>query len=417
MKAISFGLVAGLVAVSAPAGAISLFGATADPQESVYGQVTQPRNDDQSSLELTLPFGLNFFGTTYNSFYVNNNGNVTFGGPLGTFTPTPFPISSQPMIAPYWADVDTRNPASGLVYIGTLEVSNRQAVAVTWNDVGYFSNAVDKTNNFQLVLIDRNDTGAGNFDIQFRYDRLEWTTGNASGGSGGLGGTPAQAGYDAGNNTNFFTLPGSRTAAVLDLDDTSNVSLSTPGLWYFQIRNGEITDGSTAETPLLPNVVTDAGFVFNFNVGDITQRVFVDPFIAVGYDFTVEGANFTSALFPTLGDPDGFDLYGWGGSGYTEYLGTVADGGLFDFGAVGVSRFGLRGISVGLELDPNDTTAFVTGLTFSQPGDVTVTQTPFTVFVPDGNGAVPEPAAWAMLIVGFGLVGGVARRRRAATLA
>ena len=30
-----------------------------------------------------------------------------------------------------------------------------------------------------------------------------------------------------------------------------------------------------------------------------------------------------------------------------------------------------------------------------------------------GNGVVPEPASWAMLIAGFGLVGAVARRRRA----
>ena len=30
-----------------------------------------------------------------------------------------------------------------------------------------------------------------------------------------------------------------------------------------------------------------------------------------------------------------------------------------------------------------------------------------------GGGAVPEPAAWAMLIAGFGLVGAAARRRRA----
>jgi hypothetical protein len=29
-----------------------------------------------------------------------------------------------------------------------------------------------------------------------------------------------------------------------------------------------------------------------------------------------------------------------------------------------------------------------------------------------GNGVVPEPASWAMLIAGFGLVGAVARRRR-----
>lgn len=34
-------------------------------------------------------------------------------------------------------------------------------------------------------------------------------------------------------------------------------------------------------------------------------------------------------------------------------------------------------------------------------------------FARDGTGAVPEPATWAMMIVGFGLVGAVSRRRRA----
>ena len=36
-------------------------------------------------------------------------------------------------------------------------------------------------------------------------------------------------------------------------------------------------------------------------------------------------------------------------------------------------------------------------------------------FVPDPPPPVPEPATWAMLIVGFGLIGFVARRRTAAT--
>jgi hypothetical protein len=39
------------------------------------------------------------------------------------------------------------------------------------------------------------------------------------------------------------------------------------------------------------------------------------------------------------------------------------------------------------------------------------------VFTSSGGAVVPEPASWAMLIAGFGLVGAVARRRRAATAA
>jgi hypothetical protein len=40
-----------------------------------------------------------------------------------------------------------------------------------------------------------------------------------------------------------------------------------------------------------------------------------------------------------------------------------------------------------------------------------------TDFVLGTAGAVPEPANWAMLIAGFGLVGAVARRRRTAVAA
>jgi hypothetical protein len=183
-------------------------------------------------------------------------------------------------------------------------------------------------------------------------------------------------------------------------------------LWYFQIRNGEITGGETAETPLQPDVVTDEGFVFNFNVGDVSQRVFIDPFVAVGYNYVATGANFSSALFPTLGDGDGYEIYGWDGSDYTILLGTVADGGLYNFGVGGVSRFGLRDIEPGLGLDPDNPMAFVTGVTMTAAGNVTIVQTPISIFVDDPAPGIPEPSTWAMLIAGFGLVGVMARRRR-----
>lgn len=35
-------------------------------------------NDDGSTSALSLPFSLNFYGTSYSSLYLNNNGNLTF---------------------------------------------------------------------------------------------------------------------------------------------------------------------------------------------------------------------------------------------------------------------------------------------------------------------------------------------------
>ncbi|MBX3246536.1 MAG: hypothetical protein KF901_05075 [Myxococcales bacterium] len=209
-----------------------------------FGSNVLNRNDDQSSSEIDLlgafPEGLRFFGGPYDQFWVNNNGNITFSGPVFNFTPTRFPIADRPMIAPYWADVDTRstvglaNPNENLVY-WHLEPGR---LIVTWYEVGYFSNRNDLRMSFQLVITNTLECGSGDFDVEFRYDRCEWTTGNASGGTDGFGGTPAQAGFDAGNLEDFVELPGSFTMDVLNLCTTSNVGV--PGIWQFAVRSGGV---------------------------------------------------------------------------------------------------------------------------------------------------------------------------------
>jgi hypothetical protein len=207
------------------------------------GDLAMSRDDDGLSagkmLGTGFPHGLNFFRETYDSLYINNNGNVTFNGPVSGYTPVSFPVSSRPMIAPYWGDVDTRggvtDPTQNNVYYSTA-LENQ--FIVTWFYVGYYASRTDKLNAFQLILTDRSEIAPGDFDVEFRYEQLEWTTGNASGGSGGLGGVSAQVGFDAGDSTHFFKHPDSMTAEVLNLTNTSNVG--EEGVWRFEIRSGVI---------------------------------------------------------------------------------------------------------------------------------------------------------------------------------
>ncbi|MDW8363677.1 MAG: nidogen-like domain-containing protein [Myxococcales bacterium] len=207
-----------------------------------FGTGVLPPNDDGSSAPIDLtgafPGGLRFFGGPYTQFWVNNNGNITFRGPVYTFTPMPFPIADQPMIAPFWGDVDTRGggaPDRNGVY-WHMEPGR---LIVTWYRVGYFRIHDDLQNSFQLIITNALDCGLGDFDVEFRYERCEWTTGDASGGRMGFGGTPAQAGFDAGNRRDFVEIPGSRTMDILRLCETSNVG--EPGIWRFSVRDGMVS--------------------------------------------------------------------------------------------------------------------------------------------------------------------------------
>lgn len=105
-------------------------------------------------------------------------------------------------------------------------------ISVNWLNVGFFDSRTDLTNSFQLILIDRSDIARGAFDIEFNYDRIQFETGDASGGTNGLGGESAIVGFSNGAGF-FFELPGSGVnGAFLDggpnalVDNTNN---DTPG--------------------------------------------------------------------------------------------------------------------------------------------------------------------------------------------
>lgn len=213
-----------------------------------FDQEFLDRNDDGYTDLVPIGFSINFFGSSYTNLYVNNNGNVTFDGPRYEFTPTNLIGLAINIIAPFWADVDTRNGDSDVVRYGTNVGDGHNAFGVEWVNVGYFTYSggqADKLLSCQLVFIERSDiTNA--FDLEFNYDRVEWEWGDAP-----LE-VPPRAGYSDGG-TNSYELPNSGvTGAFLDsnfatgliyhsLDGPRTNLLSNPvsGRYRFFFRNGE----------------------------------------------------------------------------------------------------------------------------------------------------------------------------------
>jgi hypothetical protein len=210
-----------------------------------------PGNDDGSTGLQNIGFNLNFFGNNWNQLYVNNNGNVTFTSPLGTYTPFGITAGSLAMLAPFFADVDTRT--GNVVTYGSNTLGDRNVFGVNWIGVGYFSQHTNLLNSFQLIITDRSDIAAGDFDFEFNYDTINWETGDASGGSGGFGGTPAAAGWTNGDGT-YYQFPGSLTTGAL-VDGGANALISgsrnsnTLGQYIFNVRNGAVEPDNDVPEP------------------------------------------------------------------------------------------------------------------------------------------------------------------------
>ena len=155
--------------------------------------------------------------------------------------------------------------------------------------------------------------------------------------------------------------------------------------------------------PIMPIGVVNGSFLFSFVARPGMN--FIDPLVAVGYDYALSdlaSPAFQSVLLPSVGD-DQFTLSLLFGSQWTA-AGTLQSGTAHDFGLNGVREFRITGIEVSAALDPNDTGAFVTGLSFTGTGPVNMSQTPITA-------AVPEPATYALLIFALAALGLSTRRR------
>jgi len=156
-----------------------------------------PRSDDGSYGPLNLPFTFELYGKSYHQVWINTNGSLTFNGPYSAHTAEGFPVKDQPMVAAFWGDVDTRNPASGQVYYMITET----ALLVNWDHVGYHDGAADKTNTFQIMIGTKESPYIGyNANIKFSYTDMQWAT------AGGFGGNPSTVGVNGGDGVHYFQV-------------------------------------------------------------------------------------------------------------------------------------------------------------------------------------------------------------------
>jgi len=324
------------------------------------GQAPSYRNDDGSSVQLNLPFDFVFYGSTYNSFYINNNGNITFNQPYSTFSAAGFPSPDYVMIAPFWGDVDTRDLESGLVYMRRTPTH----VIIKWDGVGYYSSQSDKKNYFQLTISNGTDPIIPNGNnVQFCYGDMQWTTGSASQGIDGFGGIPATVGANLGDGTSYiqfgrFDHPGT---------DYDGADGEPDGVSWLDNQSFNF---STASDNNIPPIITGVGVCDTLKVcvGDQVQ-------LNVGF-VSPEQTQTTTITINTNGAPDitvTDIIAGSSASATLTILGTLAN--------VGTYNISIQGTDDGIPIQTTTVNFVVQILNFEH----TVTHTDATCAGGDGT--------------------------------
>ncbi|MEH2536001.1 hypothetical protein V1277_004699 [Bradyrhizobium sp. AZCC 1588] len=387
------------------------------------------------------------FPGTFN-FIGYNSSNVAFGQPVasqflefgGRFHPSTSPTADQTFGANTTVTATQNGVSFNVPYANSIPDPNLfdRRIAYNPNLLGSWQLTVSNPNYTNTLIV---NTAA----IQSSIGAPPFITGIAISGASNATTTPTiswnapaftpPAGYnqatrifivDLNNNkqTIFrvdlpssqtsFTIPASANLSpsghygVVIRDDyriSSNATTGASSHSFFDFRPSVITQSNG---PIyLPvsslNAVGETVYSFHIDVSH-GQSYNLDPAAALGYIFSVGvgDPNFASVKLPDLGLGHPYSLYIWNGTDYVFAADLLANT-LFDFGPGGVSKFKVLGIDASLGLDPNNSTAFVTQVTFTGDGVFRGTMTAIT--------AVPEPSTWAMMILGFAGLGFMAYRR------
>ena len=204
------------------------------------------------------------------------------------------------------------------------------------------------------------------------------TGGNNTGGNN-TGGNNTGGNNTGGNNTGGNNTGGNNTGGNTDTNNTGGNNTggmgTNPGNPIMPSNCTRIDWNLTTNVTIDDCINGTSAFWFEFNnTGGI---VWIDPEVAIGYDYEV----FSSHLITDVTIPHGygdnvFDLFLkdanglWYDSGYDIFAGQT-----YTFTSP-VSVMSIRGIEATSMLSPTDPSAFVSGLSFDTNGSVVMTMTP-----------------------------------------
>lgn len=203
------------------------------------------------------PISFKFFDKYFQSFYLSSNGLIKLLEKNSTVSSQEeinlhhytehFPILNKTLIAPYWVDMITG--ADGDVFyrlvtdkstlndvsfeIDRLTKANYASsykpswvAIVTWYQMKSFMTPTKShKNTFQLIMT----TNGEDSYVLFNYGRLQWPSENAY--------IEVEAGFNFGDNVQFFRMEGSGTHNISQLENKSNVNMRSK--WLFKVDSYE----------------------------------------------------------------------------------------------------------------------------------------------------------------------------------
>ncbi len=194
--------------------------------------------DDKKYGSFPIGFDFDFFGITYDEFFVSSNGLVMFGAGSKKFENKSIPDDKRPdnFIAPFWDDLTIHS--SGDIMYQTIGAAPNRRLVIQFSNMSFFSSTV-LLGTIQVILYE------GSNNIQMQYNIIvDLSSDRASGNSAtvGLENSDGTDGVSCSYNTAGYIYSG-------------RAILFTPGGGTYTFD-----DNALFENILLVNVIPRAGF-------------------------------------------------------------------------------------------------------------------------------------------------------------